>query len=59
MIEPFSIKDFRIACPGFGNGTYRAFLYKHKLGNNGNMTELFEQIGVNRFVVLRPYKYNS
>ena len=27
MKEPFSAGDFEKACPGFGIGTYRAFLY--------------------------------
>jgi hypothetical protein len=26
--EPFSAADFRQACPGFGDGTYRAFLWR-------------------------------
>jgi predicted aspartyl protease len=31
--EPFSNEDFRAACPGFGEGTYNAFLWKHRKGN--------------------------
>lgn len=33
LIEPFSKENFRAACPGFGNGTYNAFLDKHRCGN--------------------------
>jgi predicted aspartyl protease len=47
-VEPFSNQDFRHACPGFGNGTYQAFLWKHRRGN-GRTTELFELVGPNRF----------
>ena len=54
--EPFSIADFRVACPGFGKGTYTAFLYKHRIGNKGN-TELFERISPGQFRVIRPFKY--
>lgn len=33
LVEPFSVKDFTVACPGLGKGTYNAFLYKHRRGN--------------------------
>lgn len=55
--EPFSTNDFLRSCPGLGVGTYKAFLYKHRLGNPGYATELFEQVGVGIFKLLRPYKY--
>jgi len=48
LTEPFSNEDFRHACPGFGNGTYNAFLWKHRKGN-GKTTELFELVGPNQF----------
>jgi len=54
--EPFSNEDFRQACPGFGKGTYNAFLWKHSVGNLGNQggqTELFVKVGVNSFKRLR------
>ena len=57
LIEPFSNQDFREACPGLGDGTYNAFLYKHKLGNKKNNSELVEQIGVNKFRLIRPFRY--
>ncbi len=49
LTEPFLNEDFRKACPGFGKGTYRAFLWKHRRGNLGCRTEYFEPIGSNRF----------
>ncbi len=55
--EPFSAEDFRRASPGFGEGTYQAFLYKHREGNPGGNSELFEQVGPDLFRVLRPFKY--
>lgn len=56
LTEPFGVSDFRKCCPGFAEGTYKAFLYKHKLGN-GATSELFEHIGKGLFRLLRPIKY--
>ena len=50
--EPFSKQDFRTACPGFGNGTYNAFLDKHRCGNPGGNSELFERVAPGQFEVL-------
>ena len=55
--EPFGVTEFRTACPGFAKGTYNAFLYKHKLGN-GSTSELFQQVGVGKFILIRPIKYD-
>ncbi|HEX7232098.1 MAG TPA: hypothetical protein VF452_16985, partial [Candidatus Binatia bacterium] len=33
--------DFKQACPGFGAGTYNAFLDKHMVANPGGNSELF------------------
>ena len=33
--EPFSKSDFEAQCPGFGAGTYNAFLDEHAKGNPG------------------------
>ena len=55
--EPFSNNDFRICCPGFGDGTYNAFLYKHRKGNPSGVSELFERVRPGQFRVLRPFKY--
>lgn len=57
LIEPFSNNDFRKYCPGLGDGTYKAFLYKHKKGTKGGNSELFDQVGENLFKIIRPYKY--
>ena len=51
--EPFSSEDFHRACPGFGKGTYNAFLWKHSIGNQGGQTELFVKIGANQFKRVR------
>jgi hypothetical protein len=55
--EPFGQNDFRRACPGFGKGTYQAFLYKHRKGNPGGASELFEIVSPGRFRLLRPFRY--
>lgn len=52
LVEPFSNRHFRLACPGFGEGTYNAFLWKHRRGN-GNTTELFDLIAPNQFKRIR------
>ena len=57
LVEPFGNNDFRSACPGLGNGTYQAFLYKHRRGNPGGNSELFEQVAPGKFRLIRPYKY--
>jgi hypothetical protein len=55
--EPFSKEGFRIACPGFGNGTYNAFLDKHRHGNPRRNSELFERVSPGQFKSLRPFRY--
>jgi len=55
--EPFSVEDFKRACPGFGEGTYNAFLYKHRRGNPKGNTELFERVAPGKFRIIRPFKY--
>jgi hypothetical protein len=57
LTEPFSVSDFRRACPGFGAGTYHAFLYKHRKGNAGGNSELFQRVGPGMFRVMRPFRY--
>ena len=57
LIEPFSIADFRRDCLGLGEGTYNAFLYKHRKGNPGNNSELFEKVAPSKFICLRPFRY--
>ena len=55
--EHFGNQEFRSCCPGFGEGTYNAFLYKHKVGNRGNNSEFFEQVSKGKFRLHRPLKY--
>jgi hypothetical protein len=55
--EPFGNAEFRRACPGLGEGTYQAFLYKHRKGNPGGQSELFELVEAGKFRVIRPFKY--
>jgi hypothetical protein len=55
--EPFGTFEFQASCPGLGQGTYQAFLYKHRRGNPGGNSELFEQVAPGRFVLMRPLKY--
>jgi len=57
LVEPFSGRDFRRACPGFGNGTYNAFLHKHSRNNPGGNTELFIRVRPGIFRCIRPFKY--
>ena len=57
LIEPFTQLDFQRSCPGLGDGTYKAFLYKHSKGNPGGYTELFKRVGPGQFHCLRPFKY--
>lgn len=55
--EPFSKKEFETYCPGFGKGTYNAFLDKHSKENPGGNSELFERVTPGKFQCLRPFKY--
>lgn len=57
LAEPFTRADFRRACPGFREGTYRTFLSKHRKGNPGGNSELFEQVAPGLYRLLRPIKY--
>jgi len=54
--EPFGKNEFMAACPGFGAGTYNAFLYKHLKGN-GKTSELFLRTGRGSFKLIRPFRY--
>jgi len=56
--EPFRVADFQKACPGFGKGTYRAFLYKHRVGNNLHNTELFQLVSPGKFKLVKPFRYD-
>ena len=58
LVEPFSRDEFRSVCPGFGKGTYNAFLDKHAVGNPGGNSELFVRVSPGQFKCVRPFKYN-
>ena len=51
--EPFSNEEFEKTCPGFGAGTYNAFLWKHRKGNPSRQKEYFELVGKNLFRRIR------
>jgi hypothetical protein len=55
--EPFGSKEFRAACPDFGDGTYNAFLHKHRKCNPGGNSELFVRVAPGKFRLIRPFKY--
>ena len=55
--EPFGSREFRSACPGFADGTYKVFLNKHRKGNPGGESELFVRVSPGKFRVIRPFKY--
>ena len=55
--ELFTQDDFLHGCPGFGEGTYQAFLHKHRKGNPGGASELFELTVPGKFRLLRPFRY--
>ena len=59
LAEPFGQADFRRACPGFAEGTYRAFLWKHSRGGQREPTDtvLLERSAPGRFRLVRPFKY--
>ena len=57
MKEPFTSNDFREHCPGFGEGTYSVFLYKHREKNPGSNSELFRKVDAGKFELIRPLKY--
>jgi hypothetical protein len=55
--EPFGQADFRRVCPGFADGTYRAFLWKHSGGGSvPSESLLLERIAPGRFRLARPFK---
>ena len=57
LSEPFTKKDFESVCAGFKPGTYNAFLHKHRKGNPGGVSELFELVAPGKFRCLKPYRY--
>jgi hypothetical protein len=57
LAEPFSAADVCRACPGIPEGTPGTFLPKHRWGNPGGNTELFERVGRGRYRLPRPLRY--
>lgn len=60
IVEPFSAAEFRVKCPGFAEGTYRAFLWKHSGGGESAAKDsvLLERVLPGRFKLVRPFKYD-
>ena len=54
--EPFDEYAFRKACPGFGEGTYYCYLYKHRVNNPGGYVEFFRLLPPGRFKLIKPIK---
>jgi len=52
LSEPFSGSDVKIACPGFAEKTYSVFLPKHRRGNPGKNSVLFERISKGMYKVI-------
>jgi hypothetical protein len=42
--------DFRRTCPGFGEGTYNAFLFY-------GASELFKRVSPGKFRLMRPFRH--
>ena len=57
--EPFTKEDFRNACPNHGEGTYQAFLDKHRVGNPRGNSELFVKVAPGLFKLVKPYLYQN
>ncbi len=57
LAEPFTSQDFQNSCPGFRNGTYNTFLFKHRCNNPGGNSELFVKVSPGHFKCVRPFKY--
>ena len=59
LSEPFTTAQFQVACPGFGAGTYKAFLHKHSARNPGGASELFQRVAPGAFTCCRPFLYQA
>jgi|GEM_PF-5484576 len=44
-------------CKRMGEGTYNAFLWKHRRANQGGNSELFEMVNRGEFRLLQPLRY--
>ena len=56
--EPFGSNEFKKACPGFAEGTYKVFLNKHRKGNPGGNSELFIRVSPGKFRLAKPNLYD-
>lgn len=45
LTQPFRGADVERACPGWGTGTYRVFLAKHRVGNPVRIHRVFHSGG--------------
>jgi hypothetical protein len=54
--EPFGPAGVRRACSGWGRSTYQVFLPKHRVGNPGKTSELFEQTSRGRYCTLAGFR---
>lgn len=52
LTEPFDAEAVQRACPQWAVHTYGVFLPKHRVGNPGGHTELFEQVSVGLYKTL-------
>ena len=57
--EPFNAASVKRACPNWEDSTYPAFLPKHRVGNPGGNTELFERVGRGRYRTLGGGQFPS
>jgi hypothetical protein len=57
--EPFGPADVRRACPGWAERTYGVFLPKHRVGNPGGDTELFDQLASGLYRTLKTLRNSN
>jgi hypothetical protein len=57
LSEPFSASDVKRVCPNFASSTYSNFLPKHRKGNPGSNSVLFEQDSNKKYKCVRPFLY--
>lgn len=55
--EPFSRNDLKSACSSLADGTCDTFPSKHRRGNPGGNSELFEMVSKGKFKLIRPLRY--
>ena len=55
--EPFSRNDLKSACKSLVEETCNTFPSKHRKGNPGGNSELFEMVSKGKFKLIRPLRY--